>query len=574
VSEQDHPGPPEEEPLIGGATPSSPLPGDAPSDPGRDARGAVIGVPPETSRRAVDPWELQHLRRDTRDLRTYGRDGPGAGYYGATQRPAGRTAAIYFFTLATLVIGGILIFLLFQVLNEGGDNPAEPLPPAVEAVARIESPTPGARITQNEELTVIVSVVAGEDIVRFELFVTGIITDQEFTVRKTGKHTYASVLTASFDAAGAYDLVVRAYTASGQQVISDAIQIVVVPPTVATPEPDVVASIVAVASMRLGPDEGHNQAGTLEPGQVVTVIGRTGDQQWLQIANGGGLWVRFSAVDIAPEALADVPIVEPPPLPDSTPTSPPTGNPDATVTPSPTPSPTPAPVPNAPDFIATNAVSLEGGSILRITLTNASTSPFEGVIVVRVEQVPANPSEQILDIAVEPNGSAAVNFAIDPPIGEQTVVTVTIDPDDAIAESNEDNNVTEFIIVPPPEGAILSLSAGANEGVLSITIQNDGATLTTNDARLIVSVPGETLERVISPLSISQGESTTIDGIVAPRTGEAIRVTLFIDGANVATATVPNPNVADVPPDGQTSGNNPPTNNGPIEPDEPEEPQG
>lgn len=570
MSEQDRPGPPDEEPLIGGQSPDPPpSPGSPPPPP--DGEG-VIGVTPREPVRSVDPWEAQRLRRDRADLRNYGRDGPRAGYYGATNRSPARTIAIYFFTLVALAIGGVLIFLLFQVLNDEPDDLVEPTPPPrVETEASIETPAPGATVPVGEDTAVIVRVVSGEEIVRFELLVSGIVTDQEFSGRVTGENTYAAVLTARFEAAGSYDLVVRAYTASGEQIVSDPIRLRATPPVQETPEVVITAEVVALTSLRLGPGEVYNQAGTLEPGQVVTVIGKTLNQQWLQVETGGGLWVRFSAVDISPEDLAGVPAVEPPPAPADTPTPPPTQV-TGTETPTPTPTGTQQPPPNAPDFIPTNAEPIEGGTILRITLTNASTNPFSGPIAVLVEGVSASPAEQVLTVSMEPNGTAALNFALDPPITEQTTVTVTLDPDDAVAEANEDNNVTEFILVPPPEGPVLSLRASVTGGMLSVVIQNDGEELSTTDARLVVSVPGETTTRTISPLAIPENDSATIEGIAAPRTGESIRVTLFIDGINVATASVPNPNVVDVPPDGQDPETQP-TEGATIEPEEPQEPE-
>ena len=570
MSEQDRPGTPDEEPVIGG---DSPPPSPPQSD---DPDQGVIGVtPPQPARRPVDPWEAQHLRRETPDLRTYGRDGPRAGYYGATQRSAGRTAAIYVSTIAALVIGGILIFLLFQVL--GGDDqppPDTPTPVSIVAEARIESPVPGERVTVNEERAVIVSVVSGEDIVRFELLVSGIVTDQQFSGTVTAENTYAAVLQARFEAAGAYDLVVRAFTASGKEIVSDPIQVVAIPPVVATPEVLTTCEIVAVASLRTGPGEAYNQAGTLEPGDVVTVTGKTLNLQWLQIERGGGLWVRFNAVETTC-VLIDVTNVEPPPLPDPTPTRPPADTQEDTETPTPTPSvsPTPAVSPNAPDFIPSDAVLIARGATLRITITNTSTNPFSGAIVVRVEGVDASPAEQVVNVAMDPNGTAAVNFTIDPPVTEQSSVTVTVDPDEAIAESSEDNNTVEFVLAPPPEGPVLSLVPGITGGALSITIQNDGEALSTNDARLVVSVPGETTTRTISPLAVPEGQSVTIGGIAVPATGESIRVTLFIDGVNIATATVPNPNVGEVtlpeetPETGEDAGE-------PTEPEEPVEPEG
>ena len=388
-------------------------------------------MPQQPEPRTVDPWESQHLRRSTPDLRTYGRDGPRAGYYGATRRSLGRTAAAYFFTIAALVIGGILIFLLFQVLNDNGDEPPPPTPVPITPEARIEAPAPGQRLTVDEELAVIVSVVSDEDIVRFELLITGIIKDQVFTSRITAENTYAAVLTGRFEAAGVYNLVVRAYTASGEEIQSDPIQVVVMPEPEETAVPRTTAEVVGVTELRTGPSGEYNQAGTLEPGQIITVTGRTRDQQWLQLENG--LWVRLSAVDVDPGDLANLPDVDSPPptsrlprrrLPlrwtPATPMKMAVGmaSPISTATPTGTPTST-APL-NAPDFIPTNAVLLDRGETLRITITNSSTNSFSGAIVVRVEEVPDDPEEVVTpieladNISIEPNDTAAFNFTIDP----------------------------------------------------------------------------------------------------------------------------------------------------------------
>ncbi len=463
----------------------------------------------------------------------------------------------------------MLIFLLFRVLNEGEDEQAAPTPVPVVAEARIESPLPGKRVVVNEPLDVIVSIASGELVERVELLVSGIIADREFSPEPVGEGTrYAGVLTARFEAAGTYDLVVRAVTGAGQVITSEPVQVVAIPPVTEAPVVAITGELIAVASLRTGPGEEYNQAGTLEPGDTVTLIGKTSGLQWLQIERGGGLWVRRSAVEVRAadlDRVRTIAAVDVPP-PATEPTRPTQAAGDTpTPTPTATPSPTPAVSPNAPDFIASNAVLIEGGATLRITLSNTSTNPFSGAVVVRVENVPANPAEQVLNVSLEPNGSAALNFAIDPRITEQASVAVTIDPDNAIPESNEDNNFTEFVLAPPPEGPILSLAPSITGGVLSVTIRNQGEELATNDARLVVSVPGETTTRTISPLAIPAGEEITIGGIGVSPTSESIRVTLFIDGVNVATASVANPGTSEPPPEEPT-----PTST----PEEPSEPQG
>ncbi len=552
MSDQDRPGLPDDEPVIGGGAqpPLPPPPADRPAAPPPWDSGGdepIGSAPlPRAPRTPVDPWESRRLRRDPYDLRSFSGDGPRAGYYGATRRSAGRTVAFYLFGLAALAIGGILIFLLFRVLNDDGDE-VEPTPTPVSVTARasIESPVPGERIPVNEDRAVIVRVVSGENVVRFELLVSGIFEDQQFSGRVTGEDTYAAVLTARFEAAGGYELVVRAYTVSGETIETDPVRVIAVPAVTGTPDVVTTATIVANASLRTGPGQDYNQAGTLERGDVVTVTCITGDRLWLQIERGDGLYVRRSAVDTAVDldGLDVCAAVEPP---RETPTPPP----DVEDTPTPTPEGTePTPPPNAPDFIPLNAELIEGGAVLRITLINVSTNPFAGSIVVRVEGVSATQSEKVADVSMEPNGTDAINFDIDPPLTEQSKVTVTIDPGDAITESQEDNNVAEFILVEPPDKPILSLVTGITGGILSVTIRNEGGPLPPSDALLVVRVPGQKLEWEISPLVLAEDESITIDGISAPQTGELITITLSIDDIDVATTTVPNPNLGEGTPD-------------------------
>ena len=565
VSEQNPPGPPDDEPVIGGPAPTPRIGG-----PERPRAGA--GASPSRRPPAIDPWQSRNLRRDRLDLRTYGRDGPRAGYQGAARRSPGRLA-VPLITIAALALGAVLIFLLVRVFE--GDDPSPPLdaPPPVTLSARIESPAPGHRVAVDEELSVIAIVTSGEDVARFQLLVSSIISDEVPGGRMTGANTYEATLSASFRAAGAYNLVVRAHTASGKQVDSAPLQVIVNPPQTATPVPPVTATVTTDTVMREGPGEAYGQVGELQGQTVVTLIGRTADQQWLQIETGGGLWIRRNAVELSATAIADLPEAAAPPPPTATATPPSQDGDGADGTPVATPSPEATVEPDAPDFIPTNAVLLDGGATLRVTIANASTNAFSGAVVLRVEDAPASPAEQVVNVSMEPNGEAAVNFTLDPPLDEQATVRVIVDPDEAIDESNEDNNAADFIVVPPPEGPALSLTASVTEGALAVTIQNAGGALSSNDASLVVSVPGETLTRTLSPLEIAAGESTVVD-FAAPGTGETISITLFIDGVSVAAVTVPNPAVAGAPPDDDDGDDD--DDLGPPEPDvdEDEEPEG
>ena len=544
MSDQQSSGPsPGDGPVIGGTpppqSPAEHVPSLPPAAPGEDA--PVIGAPgapppasfpdpllpaPPPARRPYPP--------DPYDLRSYAGSEQRVGYYGAEASAGGRTPGFYFFVLLALAVGGILVFLLFQLLDNGNGS-VEPVPVAVTAEALIESPEVNDRITVGEERPVVATITSGEAVRRVELLIGGIIADQRFSAGSSGENTYAVALTARFEAAGEYDLVVRAFTDSGAEITSAPVRVVAVTPVGATPVTVVRGQIVAVASLRTGPSEAYSQAGMLEPGDAVTVTGKTRSLDWLQLERGGGLWLRRNAVHLN-DSLDLVPIRDPGPEP--TPAATPTPEETETLTPS----PTTVPLPDAPDFISVNAVLVEGGATLRITISNVSTNPFAGAVVVGVADVPASPAEQVVNVSLLPNGTAIIDFALDPPVTEASSVNVTVDPDNAVAESNEDNNVTNFVLAAPPLGPVLSLTAGITGGVLAVTIANEGEALATQDARLVVSVPGEEITRTISPLAIAAGASTTIGGIAVPQQGETITVDLYIEGAVAASANVPNPN--------------------------------
>lgn len=561
MTDWNPPDAPDDPPLIGGSAPPPPPPPPEPQpdpDPGeappfeppppappfpappaafRESGAPVIGGEPAEPAWAPPPPAIH--RPAPVPFTPRGSRGQGA---------PRRSPAFYLFALLALAIGGTLIFLLFQVLGGNGDGDGGETvapPPDVPAEASIASPDAGDRLVVGREHAVVAGVVSGTDLARIELLVGGIVTDQRFGPERAGGTDWSVSLRASFAAAGEYDLVVRAITVGGEEIVSGPVRVLAVAPVEETPPPrELTGAIVAVASLRTGPGDTYSQAGTIEPPDRVTVTGRTSDSAWLRIERGGGLWVRAVAVSLdGPPDLAPVRETGPAPTTAATLTPEPTGT--GTATPTPTPSVTPAPA--APDFRAVNAELVDGGATLRVTISNPSTNPFAGSVVVGVsDDVPASPSEQVVNVSLSPNGTADIRFALDPPVTEQASVIVTVDPDNAIPESNEDNNATTFQLAAPVAGPNLSLEANVSGGELAVTIRNDGGRLTANSASVIVSVPGETTSRAVR-LDLDEGESATVSGLSAPRTGATITITLRIEGADAATLAIDNPNAGAAP---------------------------
>ena len=554
MTDQSQPALPEDEPVIGGGAPPPPPrpepPGPPALEPPADEAddGPVIGGNGDPPIRVAAPVRDPFTPADSRPSTGKPEDDPyaagayddyqvGPAYFRPEERPAGREPVFYLFVVLGLALGGVFVFLLFTLLGGDSGNEEEPTLNAVQMEAFIDAPVSNDRIEVGQDRAVIGRVTSNEAIQRFDLLVGGIVVDQEFSADVAGENSYRAELTARFEAVGEYDLVVRAVGVSGTEVESGVVRIIAVETIDGTEPNELSGRVVAVASLRTGPGGSFSQAGTLEPGDVVTVVGKTRNLEWLLLERGGGLWVRRNAVQLS-DSLDLVPVSDPSPTP-----APVTETPDPSATASP--SPSPSPDPDAPDFISTNAVLVDGGRTLRVTISNVATNPFAGPIVVGVDGVPASPAEQVVDVTLPPNGTASVNFDLDPAITQQSSVNVTVDPDNAIEESNEDNNATNFVLAPPAEGPNLSLVVEVNaEGDhMDVTITNNGDPIATNNAVLEIVVGDKTFrQRIDGGLGLADGQSTTLPGLQVPQGTDPILVQLLVDGSIAASMLVPNPN--------------------------------
>ena len=267
--------------------------------------------------------------------------------------------------LTVLAMGGIVALIIIIVLiglltayflNQGGSSVAEP--PTVV----ITAPTADSQFQTDTAVTVQATGSASVGVVRMELWVRGVKTNEAVSPASAGQPT----LTASFqwtpEAPGAYTLEIRAYTAQGLVNTPTSVTINVVgdeaiasdeTPTV-TPTPEPIETVPGNPSLttrtdlnvRGGPGIAYDLLGLLPTGTEAEIIGRDSTRQWWQVrfdpAVDGRGWV--SADSAFSEALnvENVPVVQPPPTPTGTPTAtsvPPTDTPTATLPP-PTSTPT------------------------------------------------------------------------------------------------------------------------------------------------------------------------------------------------------------------------------------------
>ena len=365
-------------------------------------------------------------------------------YYTEDDSP-GRQPLFYVFVLLAMLVGAGTIYLLYSVVSSGDDDdPALAVNGAVDARAKIVSPQSGGRFKARTPFEVVANATATEEIVSFELHLGDRVIDSVAATRPASGGVYTAILTGQFEKRGDYTIFVRVITASGSTKDTDALKLS------ATEEPGdrpvkIKGRVVATVSVRPGPNENSAALQTLQAGTDVTILARTRDSQWLllEIAGLGSAWVKRDAIQ-EQDSLALLPFRDASPTPFNTPT------PRAQVTPTPVDgTATPTPGTGGVDLAPMNAVLIDGGTALRVTVGNLGTQPFNGNIVVSVTGVGADPTTRVFAGNLGANQSMTVDFSLSPPVTAQRTASVKVDPENIVKEANEDNNAASFVVSPP-----------------------------------------------------------------------------------------------------------------------------
>ncbi|MBK8019827.1 MAG: SH3 domain-containing protein [Chloroflexi bacterium] len=260
-----------------------------------------------------------------------------------------------------------------------------------------------------------------------------------------------------------------------------------VPMSTLTPEPDGTCSVTPNSSqdvnVRFGPGTNYGIIGSLAEGTSALVIGRLTDHSWFQIDRGRSVgWVSATVVMLT-GACGSVSVVVPPGLPPTQlpiPTLPPNptqiaepGSPTATTPPNVPPSSTPTPTSRftIPGAALTNVFTSDLPD-LRVTSLHVEELTFEDTpdVVIRayISELNYNP-EHSTNVTVSvcihvpgeycqtytvvlTNGSNVPGFRVPPEYRGVYQVTVTVDADNRINESNEGNNSASSVLdLQPPD---------------------------------------------------------------------------------------------------------------------------
>jgi hypothetical protein len=256
----------------------------------------------------------------------------------------------------------------------------------------------------------------------------------------------------------------------------------------------------------------------------VDILGKTRDLEWLLLDRGTGVWVRQAAIEEL-DSLALVPVSEPTPTPlpaTSTPEPSPTGSVTPTLTATPTLSP------SAPDFIPANASLFDGGEVIQVTIANISPNAFAGALVVSVSGLSSGTIELVFSVDIPANGTEMVALPLSTAITEPTTVEVTVDPQNAIPEANEDNNRVQFQGLVPPEivPELTITGVAVDSEFVRVTVINRGGPLPESTVSVRVTV-GQQFAAEVRETSLGSGESQEFT-ITNPGPGTAL-IEILVD---------------------------------------------
>jgi hypothetical protein len=454
------------------------------------------------------------------------------------QSPA-QSPWFYAFLVAAAVIGAVVVFAIVRSIDSGGDDgEATPIVAQVLQV-QLVSPRQGDRIIAGEEFTFAANVASSEAITRVELLIddlvyaegTATIAETQPTGTPTTAKLYEAIIRTTFETRGDHRAVIRVISGALTRDTS-AIQVFVVE---APQDPRVEARIIATTSVRTGPADSYPEVDRLQPGAEVLIAARTPDSEWLLLdeESAGERWIRRNAVQDSTN-LSALPLREVSGTPPPTATTP-SGEPTETPTPS-----------GAPDFSPVDArfVFADGGrSALRVSIRNDGAD-FAGPVVVSVQTSATSlaSTQLVFDLSLRSGRVATVDFQTTGEVPERDDVTVVVDPDDAVRETNEDNNTVTFTGVPapsdPPELLISQVTVDGSQ--VTVVVRNIGGPLPPTEISVRVTIGGnQTTQTTTTSMATDQSIPFTLQ---SPGTGEGTVEVLLSGGiAATETVTVPEP---------------------------------
>lgn len=209
----------------------------------------------------------------------------------------------------------------------------------------------------------------------------------------------------------------------------------------------------SAVNVRSGPGTQYDVIGVFQPPDEAHVTGRNADASWLAIEHAGGTgWVSAGVVEVVGDPLR-APLVEPAPPRTATPAAP---TPAATPVPTRSASSTPAissatatPAAALPDLVPLAAAVNANGRVT-VTIGNAGQGPLMGrnVSIVGVDAAGNVLFSQLTaPLTIAPGAAVTVELSYRPP--ERMTVTIVLNAEGSVLESNANNNLLRVTLSPP-----------------------------------------------------------------------------------------------------------------------------
>jgi len=434
--------------------------------------------------------------------------------------PPARQPLFYVFIGLAILLGALLVFLLFRLLS-GDSSPAADNDPDFNI--SIDSPLNDERINAGDDVPVRVRANATEPIRTLQLIFEGQVVDEAVFESIPDDGIYSATLTFTVAEPGTYQISARAVSESGAARSGQPVTVIAVERIDNRPS-RITGEVISTVNARQGPGDQFTAVRTINAGQIVTVLGRTRDSQWLLLDDD--TWIRRAAVQLS-DSVDLVDVVQPTPT-----LSPPTNTPEPSSTPS------PSPESDTPDFSPVDATLDSGGSVLRVTIANLSTQEYQGPLVVRVTGIGANALEQVFSVSLGANSTQAVEFSL--PQSQSTGVTVQVSVDAAgqVPELTEDNNSASFLLAPPVANPELVITdATILDSTLRVTVMNVGSDMPPSDVVVTVALGGEVNTASLAGLSLAFGDSRVFT-LTRPAGSGTASITVTVGGQELASGSI------------------------------------
>ena len=511
IGESYPPPPPGTEPEASSAVPG--LIGSSPEDRwGRNAPAGLVG-----DEDYEDDGEYYE------DDEYYEDQAIGDPYYYDDDVPA-RQPAFYIFIAVAVVLGGLFVFLLFNLFRNDNDGAPAIVDDDPAFHIRIDNPQDNDLIQVDEDVEVIIQANSNEQIVSIDLLVGGEVRDSARFTDVPADGVYAPTLILNFEETGNYDLVARATSESGATKESDPVRVRVVTELVDEQPASITGEVISTVNARIGPGEEFPTERTYDAGDRVVLVGRSaGESEWVLLDSG--LWIRRAAVRLD-DSLALLPVRRPTPTP--APSS----------TPTPQPSETATPEGGLPDLSPSNAALADEGATLRVTIRNQSTADYQGPLVVSAVGLPEGDLQEAFLVNIPAGGNQVVEFDLPRANTDGGTVQISVDVGNNVEESNEDNNDATFLLSPSVDPPVFTVAATVNGATIDVTVTNVGGPLT--DASMFVSVSladSTNSSGTADSLSLQTGQSRSFKVSTPIGTGQAT-VTVFVNGEAFGSGSV------------------------------------